>query len=76
MGAKSRKEKLINTLDKVKEMLIENEEDNVDILNNLNLIYSEVISKNYGLVFERHQEKALENLKKELPYFMEHKTTE
>lgn len=74
MGAnlsKIRRDKMIETISKIKENI-----DDEETLRNLSLIEYELTKKKYGLVWEEHEERVDEELKTRIPTFEEVKEKE
>ena len=69
--SKKRRDKMLNTISKIKENI-----DDVEILKNLCLIENELTKKKYGLLWEEHEEKVDEELKTKIPIFEEVKDKE
>ena len=69
--SKIRREKMLNTIAKIKENI--NDEET---LKNLSLIEHELTKKKYGLLWEEHEEKVHEELKTKIPTFEEVKDKE
>ncbi len=69
--SKIRREKMLNTIAKIKENI--NDEET---LKNLSLIEHELTKKKYGLLWEEHEEKVDEELKTKIPTFKEVKDKE
>ena len=64
--SKIRREKMLNTISKIKETI-----DDEETLKNLCLIEHELTKKKYGLLWEEHEEKVDEELKTKIPTFEE-----
>ena len=69
--SKIRREKMLNTISKIKENI-----DDEELLKNLCLIEHELTKKKYGLLWEEHEEKVDEELKTKIPTFEEVKDKE
>ncbi len=69
--SKLKREKMINTISKIKENI-----DDEETLKNLSLIEYELTKKKYGLVWEEHEERVDEELKVKIPTFEEKKEKE
>ena len=69
--SKIRREKMLNTISKIKETI-----DDEETLKNLCLIEHELTKKKYGLLWEEHEEKVDEELKTKIPTFEEVKEKE
>ena len=69
--SKIKRDKMLDTISKIKENL--NDEET---LKNLSLIEYELTKKKYGLVWEEHEEKVDEELKSQIPTFEEVKDKE
>lgn len=69
--SKIRREKMLNTISKIKENI-----DDEETLKNLCLIEYELTKKKYGLFWEEHEEKVDEELKTKIPTFEEVKDKE
>ena len=72
MEKTSRKKIMMAKVDKAIDLLrtIKSEEANF-IAEELKFIYSEIVSRNYGLVFEKHLEEIDKVLKNSIPYLKE-----
>ena len=69
--SKIRRDKMLNTISKIKENI-----DDEETLQNLSLIEYELTKKKYGLLWEEHEEKVDEELKTKIPTFEEVKDKE
>ena len=69
--SKQKREKMLNTIAKIKENI-----DDDEALKNLSLIENELTKKKYGLVWEEHEENVDKELKKNIPTFEEKKDKE
>lgn len=69
--SKIRRDKMLNTILKIKENI-----DDEETLQNLSLIEYELTKKKYGLLWEEHEEKVDEELKTKIPTFEEVKDKE
>lgn len=74
MADKSRKKIMMENVDNAIEMLYDlNTEKSISIANSLKELYSEIVSKNYGLAFEKHTEEIDLVLQDNIPVLMENK---
>ncbi|MFH2116688.1 MAG: site-specific DNA-methyltransferase [Bacillota bacterium] len=74
MAEKSRKKQMMEDVDKAVEILYAlKTEQSINIANNLKALYSEIVAKNYGLVFEQHTEDMDRILSENLPILVENK---
>ena len=64
--SKQKREKMLNTITKIKENI-----DDDEMLKNLSLIEYELTKKKYGLLWEEHEERVDEELKTKIPIFKE-----
>lgn len=69
--SKIRRDKMLNTISKIKENI-----DDEETMENLCLIEYELTKKKYGLLWEEHEEKVDEELKTKIPTFEEIKDKE
>jgi len=71
----SRKKQMMIKVDEAVQLLssLDTEEAN-EIANNLKFLYSEIVSKNYGLVFEKQVEEIDKILENNIPFLAEEKT--
>lgn len=69
--SKQKRDKMIETINKIKETTIDDE-----TLKNLSLIEYELTKKKYGLIWEEHEERVDEELKTQIPTFEEVKEKE
>lgn len=69
--SKQKRDKMIETINKIKETTIDEE-----TLKNLSLIEYELTKKKYGLIWEEHEERVDEELKTQVPTFEEVKEKE
>lgn len=69
--SKQKRDKMIETINKIKETTIDEE-----TLKNLSLIEYELTRKKYGLIWEEHEERVDEELKTQIPTFEEVKERE
>lgn len=69
--SKQKRDKMIETINKIKETIIDEE-----TLKNLSLIEYELTKKKYGLIWEEHEERVDEELKTQVPTFEEVKEKE
>ena len=69
--SKIKRDKMLNTISKIKENI-----DDEETLKNLSLIEYELTKKKYGLVWEEHEERVDEELKVKIPTFEEKKEKE
>lgn len=69
--SKQKRDKMIETINKIKETTIDEE-----TLKNLSLIEYELTKKKYGLIWEEHEERVDEELKTQIPTFEEVKEKE
>ena len=64
--SKQKREKMLNTIAKIKENINDDE-----TLKNLSLIEYELTKKKYGLLWEEHEERVDDELKTQIPTFEE-----
>ncbi len=69
--SKQKRDKMIETINKIKETTIDEE-----TLKNLSLIEYELTKKKYGLIWEEHEERVDKELKTQIPTFEEVKEKE
>ena len=69
--SKQKRDKMIETINKIKETIIDEE-----TLKNISLIEYELTKKKYGLIWEEHEERVDEELKTQIPTFKEVKEKE
>ena len=65
--SKLKRDRMLGFLDKIRE----NHKDDDDVLVSINEIENEILSKKYGLVWERHSEEVEERMVEEVPVFAE-----
>ena len=70
--SKRRREKLLNNIKIMREKL----KENADLVESLADIESELQEKRYGLIWEEHEERVDEEIKTQIPVFIEERELE